>query len=153
MSNIPFAPLNEASDPAAANQALCANLSLIFTLFITKLMEAIARIGGKPIADQFIRQLNDYAGQHGWSVLTGLADLAELSHRTPVIEAKMLLSVYLSYAQYAQTLARQILGEQLLKSILATILTSLPPHVAQLNAQYGIIRLAYEAGKPGGPRA
>ena len=53
----------------------------------------------------------------------------------------MLSSVYVSYAQYAQKLARQILGEQLLKSTLATMLTNLPSDIAQLNTQYGIIRL------------
>jgi len=133
--------MQEPLDPSGANQVACADLSLLFTLFMTRLLEVIARTGGKPIADQFAQQLNSYAQQHGWSILTGLADLADLRDRIPDVDAKVLASVYLSYAQYAQKLARQILGEQLLRSTLATLLANLPPDVAQLNAQHGIIRL------------
>jgi hypothetical protein len=131
----------EPLDSAGANQVLCADLSALFTLFITRLLEAIARTGGKPLADQFAQQLNLYAQQHGWSVLTGLADLTELRYRIPNVDAKVLSSVYCAYTQHAQKLARQILGEPLLKSTLATMLTNLPPDLAQLNSQYGIIRL------------
>jgi hypothetical protein len=70
-----------------------------------------------------------------------LADLGELRQRIPNVDAKMLSSVYLSYARYAQELARQILGEQLLKSTLTTMLANLPPDLDQLNTQYEIIRL------------
>jgi hypothetical protein len=133
--------LNESPDPAVANQVLCADLSLLFTLFITRLAEVVSHTGGKPLADQFVQQLNCYAQQHGWSVLTGLTDLAELKHYIPDVDARMLSSVYISYAQYAQGLARQILGTHLLKSTQASLLASLPPQAAQLNAQYGIIRL------------
>ena len=85
--------LNEPADSAGANQVLCADLSLLFTLFITRLMEAIARTGGKPLADQFAQQLNFYARQHGWNVLTGLGDLSELRRRLPDVDAKVLSSV------------------------------------------------------------
>lgn len=132
--------LEEPSDSTGANQVLCADLSLLFTLFITRLLEVIARTGGKPLADQFTQQLNFHARQHGWGVLTGLTDLTELRYRVPDVDARMLSSVYLSYAQYAQKLARQILGEPLLKSTLATMLTNLPPDLSQLNAQHGIIQ-------------
>jgi hypothetical protein len=134
--------LDEPLDPTGANQVLCADLSLLFTLFSTRLLEAIARTGGKPLADQFGQQLDCYARQHGWNVLTGLTSLTELRYRIPDVDAKMLSSVYVSYAQYAQKLARQILGEQLLKSTLATLLMNLPSDIAQLNTQHGIIRLA-----------
>jgi hypothetical protein len=133
--------LDESSDPTGANQVLCADLSLLFTLFITRLLEVIARTGGRPLADQFAQQLNSHARQHGWTVLTGLTDLSELRYRMPNVDAKMLSSVYLSYARHAQSLARQILGEQLLKSTLTTMVTNLPPDLAQLNTQYGIVRL------------
>jgi hypothetical protein len=133
--------LDEPLDPTGANQVLCADLSLLFTLFITRLLEAIARTGGKPLADQFTQQLNFYARQHGWNVLTGLFSLTELRYTIPDVDAKILASVYVSYAQYAQKLARQILGEQLLKSTLTTMLMNLSSDIAQLNSQYGIIRL------------
>ncbi len=133
--------LDEPLDPTGANQVLCADLSLLFTLFITRLLEAIARTGGRPLADQFVQQLNFHAQQHGWNVLTGLNDLSELRYRIPNVDAKVLSSVYLSYARYAQGLAGQILGGQLLKSTLTTMLTNLPPDLAQLNTQYGIIRI------------
>jgi len=129
-------------DSAGANQVLCADLSLLFTLFITRLMEAIARTGGKPLADQFAQQLDLHARQHGWSVLTGLSDLNELRRRIPDVDAKVLSSVYLAYAQYAQKLARQILGEPLLKATLAATLTNLPPDLAQINSQYRIVGAA-----------
>ena len=132
--------MNESSDPAMANQALCADLSLLFMLFIARLTEVVARTGGKPLADQFEQQLNRYAQQHGWSVLTGLTDLSELKHYIPNVDARMLSSVYGSYAQYAQNLARQILGTHMLKSTLTTLLTDLPLQAAQVNAQYRIIR-------------
>ena len=50
--------LDEPLDPTGANQVVCADLSLLFTLFITRLLEVIARTGGKPLADQFVQQLN-----------------------------------------------------------------------------------------------
>jgi hypothetical protein len=134
--------INEPADSAGANELLCAELSLLFTLFITRLMEAIARTGGRPLADQFAQQLNLHARQHGWSVLTGLADLSELRRRIPDVDARVLASVYLAYAQYAQKLARQILGEPLLKATLAATLTNLPPDLARINSQYRIIGAA-----------
>ncbi|HSD85594.1 MAG TPA: hypothetical protein VLG46_17160 [Anaerolineae bacterium] len=132
----------ESSDPTATNQALCADLSLLFTTFTLRLVEVIAHTGGRPLADQFTQQLNRYATQHGWTALTGLTDLSELNRRIPDVNAKMLASVYLSYTQYAQSLARQILGEQLLKSTLVNLLANLPARMVQLNAQYEIIRSA-----------
>jgi hypothetical protein len=131
--------MNESTDSAGANQVLCADLSLLFTLFITRLMEAIARTGGKPLADQFAQQINLHAQQHGWSVLTGLSDLSELRRRIPDVDAKVLLSVYLAYAQYARKLACQILGEPLLKATLTAMFTNLPPDLAKLNSQYRIV--------------
>ena len=134
--------MKEPLDPSGANQVVCADLSLLFTLFNTRLLEAIARTGGKPLADQFAQQLDSHARQHGWTVLTGLTSLAELRYRIPDVDARMLASVYVSYTQYAQKLARQILGEQLLKATLTTLLANLPPDIAQFNAQHRIIRLA-----------
>jgi hypothetical protein len=125
---------------ADTNQVLCADLSLLFTQLLTRLMEAIARTGGRPLANQFAQQLSLYAQQHGWSVLTGLRDLSELQQRIPDVDAKMLSSVYVAYAQYAQKLARQILGEQLLRATLTTMVANLPSDLAQINAQYRIIR-------------
>lgn len=130
------------ADPTGANHALCAEMSLLFTLMITALAGAISRTGGKPLADQFEQQLERYGAQHGWSVLTGLKDLAELKQRVPDVDARILLSVYLAYAQYARELGRQVLGEQMLKSTLAALLKSLPPRLADLNAGYEIIRAA-----------
>jgi hypothetical protein len=66
--------------------------------------------------------------------------LAELRHCVPDVDAKMLSSVYTSYAHYAQRLAGQILGTHLLKSTLANLLANLPTQAAQVNTQYGIIR-------------
>jgi hypothetical protein len=137
---MPSSFLNESPDPAVANQVLCADLSLLFMLFITRLTEVVAHTGGKPLADQFVQQLNRYAQQHGWRVLTGLTDVTELKHNIPNVDARMLSSVYSSYAQYAQRLAGQILGTHLLKSTLATLLANLPPQAAQVNGRYGIIR-------------
>ena len=134
--------MKEPLDLSGANQVVCADLSLLFTLFTTRLLEAIARTGGKPLADQFAQQLDFYARQHGWNVLTGLTSLTELHYRIPDVDAKMLASVYVSYTQYAQKLARQILGEQLLKATLTTLLANLPPDIAQVNAQHRIIHLA-----------
>jgi tetrahydromethanopterin S-methyltransferase subunit G len=131
--------LKEPLDSAGTNQVLCANLSLLFTLLITRLMEAIARTGGKPLADQFAQQLNLHARQHGWCVLTGLSDLNELRRRIPDVDAKVLFSVYQAYARYAQKLARQILGEPLLKATLVSLLTNLPPDLVQINTQYRIV--------------
>jgi len=130
------------ADPAGANHATCAEMSLLFTLLVSALASAIYRTGGKPLADQFVQQLERYAGQHGWNVLTGLKDLAELQQRVPDVDAKILLSVYLTYARYARELSRQVLGEQILKSTLAALLKSLPPRLADLNAGYEIIRAA-----------
>ena len=139
MSNIPFSQSNAPADSAATNQALCAGLSLLFSQLIAGLAGAIARTGGKPVADKFEQQLNHFANQHGWSVLTGLADLTELRRYTPDVDARMLLSVYMSYAQHARVLTGQILGEKMLKSILVTVLNSLPPQLVELNARYGLI--------------
>ena len=139
MSNMQFSNLNAPADSAASNRALCADLSLLFTLLIAGLGGAIARTGGKPLADQFEQQLNRFAGQHGWSVLTGLTDLAELRRYTPDVDAKMLLSVYVSYAQQARVLTGQILGEQMLKTVLVTLLNSLPPQLAEFNTRYCLI--------------
>ena len=141
MSNMQFSHLNAPPDSAATNQALCADLSLLFTLLITGLAGAIARTGGKPLADQFEHQLNHFAGQHGWSVLTGLTDLTELRRYTPDVDARMLLSVYQSYVRHARVLTGQILGEQMLKSVLVTLLNGLPPHLAEFNARYRLIYL------------
>ncbi|HTP06736.1 MAG TPA: hypothetical protein VMP08_00690 [Anaerolineae bacterium] len=131
----------EPLDAAGANQVLCADLSLLFTLYVTRLLEAIARTGGKPLADQFAQQLNLHARQHGWCVLTGLNDLNELRRRIPDVDARVLSSVYLAYAQYAQKLARQILGEPLLKATLTAMLENLPPDLAHINSQYRIVTL------------
>ena len=127
------------ADPTVANQALCADLTLLFTLLITGLASIIAHIGGRPLADQFEQQLNRFAAQHGWSVLTGLTDLNDLKQRVPSVDAKILLSVYRSYIAYARTLAGQVLGEQMLKSVLLALLNRLPARLADLNRHYKII--------------
>ena len=131
--------VEEPQQAGDANQVLCADLSLLFTHFVTRLVEAIAHTGGRPLADQFALQLDLHARQHGWSVLTGLNDLGELRRRIPDVDAKVLASVYLAYAQYAQKLARQILGELLLKATLTSMLANLPPDLAQVNSHYRII--------------
>jgi hypothetical protein len=141
MSIPQFSSSNDATAPADANQALCADLSLLFKTLLTGLSDAIARTGGRLLADQFTQQMNRYAGQHGWQVLTGLSNLNELGARIPDVDARMLLSVYRSYARQAQLLARQILGEQLLKSTVAAVLSGLPARLAALNEQYGLIGL------------
>lgn len=140
MYRMPPVTLNESPNPAVDNQARCATLSLLFSLLVNRVTEVIAQTGGQPLAGEFTQQLNRYAGQHGWSVLTGLASLAELGHHIPNVDARMLASVYSSYAQYALGIARRILGEQLLKSTLTALLASLPSEAAQLNGQYKIIR-------------
>lgn len=139
MSNTLFSSYNRALDPGLANQALCADLSLLFSTLLAGLADVIARTGGKPLSDQFVQQINRYAGQHGWQVLTGLSSLYELGSRVPDVDARMLLSVYRSYARHAQNLAGQILGQLMLKSTVTTLLNRLPPRLAALNEQYGII--------------
>ncbi len=141
MSIPQFSPSNGAAAPVDANQALCADLSLLFKTLLMGLGDAIARTGGRPLSDQFMQQINRYAGQHGWQVLTGLSNLNELGQRIPDVDARMLLSVYRSYARHAQLLARQILGEHLLKSTVAAVLSLLPTRLAALNEQYGLICL------------
>jgi hypothetical protein len=131
--------LSEPVDLEIANQTLCGNLSLLFTLLLAELERAIARSGGTPLAEEFEQRINHYAAQHGWRVLTGLAHLTDVRERVPEVDARMLSTVYASYAQYARTLARQILGEQLLAVTLASFMNSLPPHVAELNSQSRII--------------
>ena len=141
MSDLPLSILNKAADPTVINQALCADLSVLFTSLVGELARAIAQIGGKPLADQFARQVNRFAEQHGWSVLTGLANLSELRQRVPDVDARMLFSVYLSYTRYARALAGQILGEQMLKSTLATLLKRLPSNLKEINVRYELIYL------------
>jgi hypothetical protein len=139
MSIPPFSPSNEVATPGATNQALCADLSLLFKTLLTGLGDAIARTGGKPLRDQFTQQINWYAAQHGWQVLTGLATLSELGQRIPDVDARMLLSVYRSYARQAQLLACQILGKHLLKSTVVALSSGLPARLAILNERYGLI--------------
>ncbi|CAG0936080.1 hypothetical protein TFLX_04944 [Thermoflexales bacterium] len=141
MSDTSFSISNKAADPTVMNQALCADLSVLFTSFIGELAQAIAQIGGKPLADQFEQQITRFAEQHGWSVLTGLAHLGDLRQRVPDVDARMLFSVYLSYTRYARALAGQILGEQMLKSVLAALLKRLPPNLVAVNARYELIYL------------
>lgn len=131
-------PLSGTPDPAD-NQTLCAEISLLFTFHLNGLTDAIARIGGNRLADQFEQQLNDYAIKHAWSSLTGMNGLADLRQRVPDVDASMLLSVYLSYAKYARLLAKRILGTQLLKSTENALVRCLPPRLATLNAKHQII--------------
>jgi hypothetical protein len=132
-------PLSESADHETVNQALCGNLSLLFTLLLTELTQAMSRSGGKALAEEFERRMNLYAAQHGWKVLTGLTQLSDLRECVPDVDARMLSTVYASYAQYARTLARQILGDQLLATTLASCVNKLPPHAAEINNQYRII--------------
>jgi hypothetical protein len=141
MSNTLFSAFNRSADPGLANQDLCADLSLLFSTLLSGLADVIARTGGKPLSDQFVQQINRYAEQHGWQVLTGLSNLYELGSRVPDVEARMLLSVYRSYARHAQLLAGQILGQLMLKSTMTTLLKRLPPKLAVINEQYGVIQL------------
>jgi hypothetical protein len=141
MSNPPFSNSSELSNPAAANHALCTDLSLLFTLQIAALVGAISRIAGKPLADQFEQEINRYAGQHGWSALTGLTNLTELKQRVPDVDARMLLTVYLSYIRQARALAGKVVGDQVLRSTLSALLDSLPSPLAEVNRLYGVIRL------------
>ena len=132
-------PLNEPTDLETANQALCGSLSLLFTVLLAELEQAMSRSGGKALAAEFERRMNQYAEQHGWRVLTGLAQLSDLRGCVPEVDARMLSTVYASYAQHARALARQILGDQLLTATLAACANKLPPPVAEINRQYGII--------------
>jgi hypothetical protein len=58
--------LSEPVDLEIANQTLCGNLSLLFTLLLAELERAIARSGGTPLAEEFEQRINHYAAQHGW---------------------------------------------------------------------------------------
>jgi hypothetical protein len=136
---MPIPQLNEAANLETANQTLCGTLSLLFTLLLAELEQAMSRSGGTALAEEFERRVNHYAEQHGWRVLTGLTQLSDLRERLPEVDAKMLSTVYVSYAQYACTLARQILGEQLLAATLVACVSKLPPHVAEINNRYRII--------------
>ena len=140
MSNAQLSHSDQPLDSVLTNQLLCAKLSLLFVLFQNTLTKAISETGGRPLASQFEQRLNGYAARHGWSALTGLTDLAELRQHVPDVEAKMLLTVYLSYSQYARSLAVQVLGERVLTFTLIKLLNSMPPELTRLNAQYGIIR-------------
>jgi hypothetical protein len=131
--------LSESADLETANQTLCGDLSLVFALLLAELERAIARSGGTPLAEEFEQRINHYAAQHGWRVLTGLAHLTDVRERVPEVDARILSTVYASYAQYARTLARQILGEQLLAATLASFVNTLPPHAAEINSRYRII--------------
>ena len=141
MSNSPPLYSNAFAAPDNANQVLCADLSLLFKTLVMGLSDAIARTGGRLLSDQFTQQMNRYAGQHGWQVLTGLSNLNELGQRIPDVDSRMLLSVYRSYAREAQRLARQILGDNLLRSTVNAVLGLLPAHLAALNEQCGLICL------------
>lgn len=132
--------LSEPTRLETANQTLCGNLSLLFTLLLAHLTQAISRGGGKSLATEFEQRMNHYAGQHGWRALTGLTDLTDLRGCVPEVNAQMLSTVYASYAQYARALAGQILGEQLLTTTIGSLLSDLPSHLLELNAQYHIIR-------------
>ena len=131
--------LNESANLETTNQALCGTLSLLFTLLLAELEQAMSRSGGKALGAEFERRMNLYAEQHGWRVLTGLAQLSDLRECVPEVDARMLATVFVSYAQYARTLAGQILGDQLLTTTLAACLKKLPPHVVEINRQYKII--------------
>ncbi len=131
----------ETAGPVEANQALCADLTRLFLTLLTGLSDAIARTGGSLLSDQFTQQINRYAGQHGWCVLTGLSCLNESQQRIPNVDARILLSVYRSYARHAQLLAGQILGEQMLKATLAASLHQMPARLVTLNEQYEVICL------------
>jgi hypothetical protein len=133
--------LNGPADLETVNQTLCGNLSLLFTLLLAGLTQAISRSGGKLLANEFEQRMNHYAEQHGWRALTGLTDLTDLRGCVPEVNAKMLSTVYASYGQYARTLAGQILGEQLLTTTIGALLSDLPPRLIELNAQYNIVRI------------
>jgi len=132
-------PLSKSADLETTNQTLCGNLSLLLTLLLAELAQAIARSGGKSLADEFEQRVDHYAEQHGWRALTGLAHLSDLRERVPEVDGRMLSTVYASYAQYARTLAGQILGEQLLTATLASCVNKLPPGAAEINRRYRII--------------
>jgi hypothetical protein len=132
-------PLSESANLETTNQTLCGNLSLLLTLLLAELAQAISRSGGKSLADEFEQRVDHYAEQHGWRALTGLTHLSDLRERVPEVDARMLSTVYASYAQYACTLAGQILGEQLLTATLASCVNKLPPAVAEINRRYKIV--------------
>jgi hypothetical protein len=136
---MPTLQLSESTDLEATNQTLCGNLSLLLTLLLAHLAQAIARSGGKSLAEEFEQRVDRYAEQHGWRALTGLTHLSDLRGRVPEVDARMLSTVYASYAQYARTLAGQILGEQLLAATLASCVSQLPPAVAEINSRYKIV--------------
>jgi hypothetical protein len=139
MSQETLPPRSGSDDSSIANQALCAEISLLFLVLVEGLSEAILKVGGKRLAYQFDRQLNDYSSKHAWNALTGLADLSELREKVPDVDAGILTSVYLSFSQYARALAKRILGTQLLRSTEHSLRNSLPPRLAALNARHRII--------------
>jgi len=139
-SRLPPHP-NGSSDLAATNQALCREMSALFMLLMTELINAVSRTAGRRLAKEFEQQLNLHAAQHAWSHLTGLAELTELRRRVPDVDAKVLFSVYVSYSQYAQLLAGRILGAQLLRSTLVGLADRLPPDLAEFNVRHRIIPL------------
>jgi hypothetical protein len=133
----------QASGPlrAAANAAECAHLTLLFRALQSALTNAIARTGGRGLAQEFDGRLEIYAREHAWTALTGLPDLKAAIHRVPDVDARMLLNVYLDYSTYARSMAGRILGEQLLRTTLQDACLRLPPELAELNARSPLVPL------------
>jgi hypothetical protein len=126
---------------AAANAAECTNLALLFAALRNALSEAIARTGGRSLAQEFDERLEVYAREHAWTALTGLPDLKAAAHRVPDVDARMLLNVYLDYSAYARGMASRILGDQILRTTLQEACLQLSPGLAELNARSPLIPL------------
>lgn len=125
-----------------ANAAECADLSMLFLALRSAVHEAIARTGGRDLADEYEQRLEGYAGEHAWHALTGLPNLDALRGRVPDIDCRMLLSVYQDYSAYSRQVAGRLLGDQLLRSVLRAACLALPPNLAELNARSPLIPFA-----------
>ena len=142
-------PPRQPSGPlrAAANAVECANLTLLFGALRAALTEAIARTGGRALAEEFDARLEGYAQEHAWMALTGLPDLQALARVVPEVDARMLQTVYLDYSACAQQMAGRILGEHLLQTTLQEACMRLPPGLAELNARSPMIPLTGATGR------
>jgi hypothetical protein len=130
--------MNVSSLPSTVGEVPRQQLQLLFTLFITMLIEAVSRVGGIRLAHQFEQQLNHYARQQGLDVPT---DLGDFKQGSPNINDDSLMTAYRSSSQYAQSLAGQILGARLLNSTLSELQNSLTPQLRQINDHYELVPL------------
>jgi len=114
-------------------------LHLLFSLFTTMLIGAVSRAGGIRVANQFEQQLNRYTRQAGWNFSTSPGDMKQ---GPPDMSDQDLLAAYRASADYALSLAQQVLGERLTRSALAELTESLTPQLRLVREQYELFNLA-----------